>query len=169
MTDHCESPPTPKSPYEEGKIYKLICTAEGHEDAVYVGSTFKLLRERMNRHRAASARSWSMKTPVYQLMRAVGKDKFKIELLENYPCQSKAELLEREQYWMTELKPSLNVISAHISKERKAAYNKEWREKQKAMGFPCEVCQQSFTQAGGLKRHLTTKKHLAKVAQAETA
>ena len=49
---------------------------------------------------------------LYLFMREIGVNNFHIELIENYPCQTKKELNEREQYHINLLKPELNMFRA---------------------------------------------------------
>jgi len=42
-------------------------------------------------------------------MNKIGIDKFHIELIENYPCNSNDEICKREGYWIRKLKTTLNT------------------------------------------------------------
>ena len=90
--------------YSEGKIYKLITTCD---DDVYVGSTCQSLNRRMQLHRCTATKRCNQK--VYHHLNNVGWDNVTIELIEPYPCTSKAELEGREAHWINELKPTLNT------------------------------------------------------------
>ena len=54
----------------------------------------------------------------YKLMNEIGVEHFKIELIENYPCDSKEELLAKEGYYIRTMKPSLNRNVAGRSKNK---------------------------------------------------
>tara|TARA_R110000744_G_C19003536_1_gene522111 strand:+ start:52 stop:480 length:429 start_codon:yes stop_codon:yes gene_type:complete len=70
--------------YSKGKIYKII--DESNNDNYY-GSTIQILEDRFRTHGMFSGYNKS-------------KKKCKIELVENYPCESKRELEKREQYYI---------------------------------------------------------------------
>ena len=55
--------------------------------------------------------------PLYRKMKELGVDNFLIQLVEEYPCQSKEELHKREGEWIKQEKPSLNktMLVEHIS------------------------------------------------------
>lgn len=92
--------------YRNSKIYKVINTVD---DEFYVGSTMCSLQERLRKHKNASTdNDNTMK--ICQHMRKHGENKFKIVLIEEYPCNNRHELELREGYWIQELKPTLNVI-----------------------------------------------------------
>ena len=89
--------------YRKGKIYQIKNTID---DDIYVGSTITPLSRRMIKHKyAAKARKQTY--PLYQKMNEHCFGKFFIEIIEEYPCNSKLELLAREGYWIRE-KGTLN-------------------------------------------------------------
>jgi hypothetical protein len=79
--------------YSLGKIYEVVNSVT-HEK--YLGSTaMKYLCQRMGPHRACAAKN--SPNPLYQAMRQYGVEKFKIELVKNFPCMTRKEL-EKEEY-----------------------------------------------------------------------
>lgn len=105
--------------YNNGKIYKLL-----HNDKViYCGSTIQKLNERLLGHRNDSKRRPDIK--VYKYVSNVGWDNVKIELIEEYNCNSKKELETRERYYIDELKPDLNVIRPGRTKKEYYNDNKD--------------------------------------------
>jgi hypothetical protein len=94
-----------KTNYQNGKIYKIWSPSI---EEFYIGSTTQPLIKRLYKHKMNSQgqRNWNMK--LYQSMRNTGKDNFRIELIENYPCDIKHELRKREGEIIRELKPTLN-------------------------------------------------------------
>ena len=68
---------------------------------MYVGKTFKTLKERWKVHKSDSTRDRNNTRPLYRALREYGVDNFSIELLENVPEES---LCEREIFWINELK-----------------------------------------------------------------
>lgn len=113
--------------YQNGKIYRLICE-NGH---YYYGSTIQKLYIRLNHHKCSSKTDTRK---VYSYINKIGWDKVKIELIENYPCNSKTELNEREEYYINQSKSDelcLNTFSAYLSedkyKEKMDAYHTLYR------------------------------------------
>lgn len=73
--------------YQKGKIYKLW-SPQGTEEEVYYGSTIDDLRKRKNHHKNTNFCNSRILFEKY--------DDIRIELVEEYPCNSKAELLKKE-------------------------------------------------------------------------
>jgi group I intron endonuclease len=109
---------------DNGKIYKLINT---ENNQIYVGSSnYQHLSSRMNIHRQmCKDTSGRRNSKLYIHMREIGIEKFKIELIEKYICETKQQLVEREQYWIEQLKPQLNMFRAICNPN----YEKECRDK----------------------------------------
>ena len=120
--------------YETGKIYKIVCYDTGE---VYVGSTTLRLEDRLKSHLSKHSRCCSKQI--------IERDNYYIELIEQYPCKLKQELLWRERYYfdtmlcINKIPPIVSVEEAeqHIIdmrnnpqfKAKQAAYTKKWREK----------------------------------------
>ena len=102
--------------YQKGKIYKLLNAVN---DEVYVSSTCqKYLSKRMGKHKEDASKH---ATPIYNLMNNLGYDKFYIELLEYYPCDSKDELTAREGYWIRQI----GTINRRTEGRTKKEYSSE--------------------------------------------
>ena len=80
--------------YKDAKVYKLTSK---QTDKIYVGSTCKTLDERFSGHKydTCKNRNNTKSTEILKYDDAI------IELIEDCPCNSMIELLEREQYYMT--------------------------------------------------------------------
>lgn len=76
--------------YKNGKIYKVVNDVN---DMEYIGSTTQPLPKRWYGHKADAKKH---PTPFYTAVNAIGIDHFRIILVENFPCGSKAELEARE-------------------------------------------------------------------------
>jgi hypothetical protein len=74
--------------YQNGKIYKLTSK---QTDNIYVGSTTKPLVQRMSGHKC------DYKCTSVEMLKY---DDCIIELIEDYPCDSKTELEKREQHYI---------------------------------------------------------------------
>lgn len=107
-----------------GKIYKLVNT---ENSKIYVGSSnYQYLSSRLNTHKQlckdTSGRRGSI---LYKTMREIGPEKFSIELIEVFSCENKIQLAEREQHWIEQLKPELNMFRAI----KNPLYDQECRDK----------------------------------------
>ena len=85
--------------YNKGKIYQISIIID---DGVYVGSTVESLGRRMTKHKYAAKKMY-YNSPLLDKMNEYGFDKFFIELIEEYPCNTKIELLAREGHWIKEI------------------------------------------------------------------
>jgi hypothetical protein len=155
--------------YENAKIYKLW---SNQTDLIYIGSTCNPLSKRFYFHKNTNKYITSAELVKYE--------DCKIELIENYPCETKEELNAREGYWIRKE----NCVNKKISgrskkeyreetKEQRKKYleekkehisnvNKEYREKNKDKlneMFNCE-CGGRYTY-NGKSTHFKTKKHQA--------
>lgn len=104
--------------YSKGKIYKLY--NEDKPDKVYIGSTIRKLNVRYINHKcdlkcASKILFEDNKIPT-------------IELLENYPCNSKYELAVRERYWIEQYSNRINKYLPITSEEEKKQQKKEWSQ-----------------------------------------
>lgn len=134
--------------YNQGKIY-IIHNTENNK--LYVGSTTLTLGQRLADHKNALRNKRECKMKLYEEMRRIGEDKFYIELIKNYPCNSKEELNAEEGKYIREHncfgENGLNKLIAgrdektfreeekeRINKKRQDTYNnnEELRERIKA-------------------------------------
>ena len=101
--------------YSKGKIY---CLRSYQTDLIYIGSTVQDLKDRMYSHRTNKA------TTAKEIMKY--PDAY-IELIENYPCNSKNELDKREGEIQREYIAKQLAVNKNISGRSK----QEWREDNK--------------------------------------
>ena len=92
------------SDYQQGKIYKLY--VEGVEDFCYIGSTTESLSERLCKHRNSAKYESQNKTTACAMFE--NDNNVLISLIEDYPCNSKKELEEREKYWLLQFPDAIN-------------------------------------------------------------
>ena len=154
--------------YDFGKIYKITSP---HTDSVYVGSTIKSLRQRLQEHES-NYRSYlkgkRMKLESFEILKL---NDYNIELIENYPCNNRNELVLREGYWMKLIECVNNTIAGRTKKqyhidnrEHHINYSKKYYqinkntllEKQK-MQTNCE-CGGHYAR-NHKARHMRSKKH----------
>jgi hypothetical protein len=100
--------------YQKSKIYKIVCDVT---NSTYYGSTIQTLSRRMTSHRIPSngCNTKHMIEP-------------KIYLVEEYPCNNKEQLLQRERYYI-ENNECCNIKVPFRSKEEYKEQRKEYREK----------------------------------------
>ena len=91
--------------YSKGKVYKIYSPSDF--ELCYVGSTTQTLSARMKGHRR-SYRDWikgdlRILTTSFLLFEKYGLDNCIIELIENYPCESREELHRKEGEYVLKL------------------------------------------------------------------
>jgi hypothetical protein len=108
--------------YQNGKIYKLWSPSQ---NLVYIGSTTQKLSMRKAKH-VASFNFWQNgKSNFVTSFLVLEFEDHRIDLIENYPCSSKEELLAREGCHIKEL----DCVNKHIPGRTKKEYLKENKEK----------------------------------------
>ena len=107
--------------FSKGKIYKIT---NDYNDDVYVGSTCDTLVKRFSTHKRQINSSLKMNRPLYTLMREIGFDRFRIELIENYQCEDKYQLRQREGYYIREL----GTLNMRIAGRTNTEYQQEHKE-----------------------------------------
>ena len=116
--------------YNDGKIYRIIDS--GHND-MYIGSTVKSLSSRLNAHRA-SYRSYKQGKCLRCCSSSVLFDKYgddlKIELIENYSCETEEELKRREGYHIK----AERCINKYLAGRSDAEYYIDNKEHLSALG-----------------------------------
>jgi predicted GIY-YIG superfamily endonuclease len=107
--------------YGKSKIYSI--SAEGVE-GVYIGATTQSLSERMTEHKSPGSKCCSKQL--------IDTGKAVIELIEDYPCNSKEELNARERYWIENIRICLNkMIPGRTSEEYHAAHREQRNAQQR--------------------------------------
>jgi hypothetical protein len=105
--------------YNSGKIYKII---DNTNNNIYIGSTIETLKRRLQRHINDYKRN------IFLTSKEIIKNgDYKIELLENYPCNNKRELEKREQEYIDNLK-SVNKSRAYSTNENIKMYYKNYHK-----------------------------------------
>ena len=78
---------------------KIYIISNSTDDLVYIGSTAKrILTDRLYRHCSDACNGKT--SGLYKHIRHIGQFEFKINLLEEYSCETEFEMRCREQYWM---------------------------------------------------------------------
>jgi hypothetical protein len=97
--------------YQNGKIYKITSPST---DKIYIGSTVQPLNKRFINHKSCYNRGLNKSSG-----KIIQYDDCQIELIEEYPCNTKNELEHREQYYMNLYKELLVNSYNSIQKCRK--------------------------------------------------
>ncbi len=154
--------------FSKGKFYKIT---NDYNDDVYVGSTCNTLVRRFIMHKSDSKIPCKMNYLLYQLINNIGFERFRIQLIENYPCEDKYQLRQREGYWIKQLGTLNKLISGRTIKEWeednknkiKAKYDKyEETHKEQRLERKKEIlceCGCIF-QNREYTRHCKSKKHI---------
>ena len=103
--------------YQDGKIYRIIGNG-----LTYVGSTTETLSRRLNKHRNY------VKENRYCSSSKVLNGTEVIELIENFPCSNKKELIAREYYWYNQIQNCNDLSPQQQTRDRKKEYA-NWKEK----------------------------------------
>ena len=113
--------------FAKGKIYKIT---NDFNDDVYIGSTCDRLVKRFAAHKAAAKQEKYINIPLYKLINELGFQRFRIQLIEEFPCNDKYELRQREGHYIRELSKNLNKnIAGRTEQEKDKQYYKDNKEK----------------------------------------
>lgn len=174
--------------YKNGKIYKIECK-DGSSLKIYIGSTVKhYLSSRLAEHvcdyykHIANTQNRVRNMTSFQLFEAHGVKGCKISLIENFPCNSKAELEKREAHFIRE--NLINVVNKQIPQRTKQEYyienidkiraytnsikdrKREYDRLKAEKTITCLQCN-CIVKCVRLKEHQKTKKHINCMAQDE--
>ncbi len=165
--------------FSKGKIYKIT---NDYNLEVYVGSTCNTLAKRYSTHKSKYHCEESKNRNLYKLMNEIGFDRFRIELIEEYPCEDKYQLRQREGFFIREIGTLNQIIAGRnvkeyyqenrdICKERRKIQEQKETQKETRKQYRENVCKKLMICECGceitrhsLSRHLKTKKHLDLIA-----
>ena len=119
------------SDYKKGKIYKIT---NDFNDEVYVGSTCDTLIKRFSSHKRGRTSEQLKHKPLYTLMNEIGHERFRIQLIEEYSCEDKYQLTQREAYFIRQI-GTMNKLLPFVSDTEALEKKKIYRnsEKRKAI------------------------------------
>ena len=149
--------------FSKGKIYKIT---NDYNDDIYVGSTCDTLVRRFNSHHASSKVAKEKDRPIYKLFNELGFNRFRIELICNYPCEDKYQLRQKEGEYIRQI-GTLNCCIAgqkYSESENKKIADKKYRKahKEELRGKQCQKfeckCGIIYTMSNKA-RHEKTEKH----------
>ena len=112
--------------YKKSIIYKLCCKDPSIPDE-YIGSTTnKNRRKQQHKENSNGQNKNKYNYPVYQFIRENGGfDNWTMIILEEYSCESKIQLCQREREWIEEMKPTLNRKTPIITEEERLERNRQ--------------------------------------------
>ena len=79
--------------FNKAKIYKIT---NDYNDDVYVGSTCDTLGKRYSKHKTDSKKEKYKHYKLYKLMNEIGFNRFRIQLIIDYPCEDIYQLTQKE-------------------------------------------------------------------------
>ena len=112
--------------YKNGKIYGIFNAVN---DEVYIGSTCSKLSQRMAKHRYHMKAPRSCNYKIYQKMKELGCENFYIELICEYPCNSKEQLQAMEGQYIRRLGTLNERIAGRSQTEYKETHKEENKER----------------------------------------
>ena len=146
-----------KVDYSKGKIYKIT---NDYNDDIYIGSTCDTLVKRFSKHRRDIKNDEKKHRKLYVAMNDIGFDRFRIELVEECPCDDKYQLRQREGYYIRQI-GTLNIVIAGRTQQE---YNEDNKEhlKQKKKDYQLENKQkiQEYKKQYRAENHETITKNM---------
>lgn len=163
--------------YQNAKVYKLVNDVD---DEIYVGSTCLSLARRKSVHKCRA--KTNVRQRIYAHLNAVGWDHVRIVLIEDYPCNTKRDMVKREQFYIDQLNPSLNKNAAYVGEQNICPHDlvvdfcrdcagrcicvhgKQKTHCNDCSPYVCDYCQQSYSKATILRHYKSTKHRRAYTA-----
>lgn len=134
--------------YSKGKIYKIV---SDNIDDVYIGSTVQKLNRRLKDHKS-DYKNRKITHPCSSHIIIEASD-YKIELIENFPCDTKWELLQREQYYKENTPKCINKMNA-ISKNKCPSHSTY----ELCIFCDCDIRKRHIRDHNQTKKHIENKK-----------
>ena len=114
--------------YQNGKIYKII---DNETNKCFFGSTIETLIRRLEGHKGLLKKHQKCPNLGYCVSYEILiNNNYRIELVELFPCNSKSELVEREQFYIMnneciniKLNETKTISKQQYIKERNARFN----------------------------------------------
>ena len=135
--------------YVNGKIYKIVDNTNGN---IYIGSTIQKLNERLRKHKWDYKKYLEGNSHFVSSFEIFKNNDYKIELLEDYPCNSKKNLETKEREFIENNICVNKIIPTRTKKE----WNKENKEKIKKY---TKVYYEKYYEENKEKMKNQTKKH----------
>jgi hypothetical protein len=156
--------------YINAKIYK-ICGGE----EVYVGSTCRTLLQRFTSHKSEYNGKYK-KCNSSILFEKYGIENCTIELIQDFPCDSRKDLHEREGYYMRTMTCVNRFIAGrkqkeynYIHREKRKEYMKEYKQTDKQKEYMKEYNEKNRVKINQRQTEYYQRKKLANGTAAATA
>ena len=141
--------------YQNGKIYKLV---SDNSDKVYYGSTTKKLYDRKAGHMYCYRKYLEGdKSRPCSSFEVIKEGDLRIVLLENYPCEDKSQLIEREMLYIKN-NPCVNKKIPTRTKKQWYEDNKEKLLEKQSTKYTCSCG--SVIRRSGKAEHEKSNKHI---------
>ena len=162
-----------KVDYSQAKIYKV---SNDFNSDVWIGTTCDTLVKKFSVHKADAIRNFRKNCILHNLIREHGFDRFRIQLIEDFPCEDLYQLRQRQGHYIRELK-AINKYADNKdyydkNKEAISEYNKtyiqkpEVKERKKERSSEKIICECGCSIARYLlPKHRKTKIHLNLIEQ----
>jgi hypothetical protein len=111
--------------YKRSKIYTIRCKTD--DSLIYVGSTVETLSSRLSKHKF----DFKLKPQIILYSHVQDWNDWYIELYEDFPCERKEQLLQREGQVIREIGTLNKKIQGRSHEETCKAYREENKEKEK--------------------------------------
>lgn len=142
--------------YNKAKIYKITSG-----DLVYYGSTTETIERRFNKHKANKKLFTDGRNRNCSVFQIINNLDCKIELIENFPCETKIELLERERFYILNnicINKNIPLSNSKEWAKRVDYYNSDKQKEYRSQSFICE-CGGRYKKCDKWK-HLKSQKHI---------
>ena len=118
-----------KVDYSKGKIYKIT---NDFNDDVFVSFTCDTLVKKFSKHKSDINHKDRMNNPLYKLMKEIGFERFRIQLICDYPCEDRYQLTQKTCEYIRLHGKNLNLNGKEqleIKKKQKEEAIKQEQEK----------------------------------------
>ena len=111
-----------KVEYSQGKIYKIT---NDYNDDIYIGSTCDSLAKRFSTHKRDMHDDKKKCRKIYALMNAIGFERFRIQLICDYPCEDIYQLRQKEGEYIRQM----GTLNKRIEGRTLSEYTNDNKEK----------------------------------------
>ena len=160
-----------KIDYSKGKIYKIT---NDYNDHIYIGSTCDTLAKNFSKHKSQCGSQDRSHYPLYKLINDIGFERFRIQLICDYPCEDKYQLCQKTSEYIRQYENTLNLHGEDHKEKRKTQKEQNKteiqikvkadleqrinRQKDKKPSILCACGCEILKRC--LKTHQTSKKHI---------
>ena len=110
--------------FSKAKIYKIT---NDYNNDIYIGSTCDTIVRRFSCHKCDARREKYKNRPLYKLMNELGSDRFRIQLICDYPCEDKYQLRQKEGEYIRQI----GTLNKNIAGRTDEQYDQETKDKKR--------------------------------------